>query len=939
MIAGFGRCLIVVLLSAAPLAAQSAALTDSIPFDPALEHGRLENGISYYLRTNSRPEHRAELRLVVKAGSVLEEADQLGYAHFVEHMAFNGTKRFAKQQLIDYLESIGMRFGADLNAYTSFDETVYTLQVPTDSLTYLETGLGILQEWAQAIAFEAAEVIDERGVVIEEWRSGRGASARIQDAQWPLILGESRYSERLPIGTVASLEKGDSAGLAEFYQRWYRPDLMAVVVVGDFDLSEVRELIRRIFGGIPAPAVATELPKFGVTFPSAPRIGITTDAEAQQTTIGVLTLLASQVLRSAADWESALQDQIVGYALNERLAAIAQRRDAPFLGAGGGRGALVAGVDVWSLSALVSDGGAARGLEAVLVEATRLKRHGITAGELTRAKAEITRNYERLFAERQQRQSAEYAGAYVGSFLSGQALPSIEWRYQTTLALLERIDRAEVNEAARTRLLEGAPVVLVEAPEAASGQPISEPRVNDILEQVRGAALAAEEDDAEQGPLVANGPNPGRVVSEQSDTLAGVIDWRLSNDVRVLLKITDFRDDQILFRGIRAGGLSLSDSPSRLADQLAAGVVVRSGLGNFDAIALDKFLAGKTAGAVPSIGLYDERVDGQASPRDLETMLQLVWMQFQPPRADSNAYQAFAELMQAFVANRVNSPEAAFQDTLQAVIFDHHPLTLPFTSSRLAELNHGRALEFYRERFADAAGYTFFFVGNFEPAVIRPLVERWLGSLPVKAAPPEWRDLGMKRATGLVERKVYQGIEPKSQTAIVLHGEMTYNREQRFLLDALKEILSLRLRERLREALGGTYGVSVGSSTARIPREEFTLSISFGAAPDRVDSLTAVVLEEVAKLRDSGPTSDEIDKISAMRLREWETAQRENSFWMNQLEAAARLEEITGEALRDQERLMRSLSAAAVSAAARNYLKMDNRIMVTLYPSETTPTP
>lgn len=926
---------LVALAAAGPLAAQDPAAP--IPLDPAVVAGALPNGLRYYIRQNGRPINRAELRLVIRAGSVLESDDQLGFAHYVEHMAFNGTRHFEKQALIRYLESIGMRFGADLNAYTSFDETVYLLQVPTDSAPMVRTAFQILEDWAHGIRFEAEEVERERGVVIEEWRSRRGADARIQDAQWPAIFGESRYATRLPIGTLESLQRADSAALARFYRDWYRPDLMAVVAVGDFDPAAIEALIREHFGRLASPASPAARPAFPVEPATAPRAAIATDPEAQTTSVGVLTLLPVQVSRTVGEWRQALVDQVVARALNSRYAELTQQADPPFLGAGGGRTPLVATADAWSLSAVVSEGGAVRGMAALLREAERLRRHGLTPGELDRARADMLRSVERTHTERAQRQHAEFAGAYVNHFLSGQPAPSIEWRYAFSQQLLPAISLEEVNTAARERVLPGTPIVLVGAPDKPNLPPPAGADLLALFDEARAAELTAYTEAVDNAPLVLAPPAGGQVVREIVDTVLGIHEWTLSNGARVLVKPTDFRDDQVLMTAFSLGGLSRSETPALLSHQFAAVVPLQGGVGRFSATDLQKVLAGSTADLTPSIGLIDQGLSGSVAPDDLEEFFQLLWLYVTEPRADTAAFQAFANQVRAFIENRGTSPEAAFQDTLQVVLGQHHPLSLPITAGRLQELRLGEALTFYRDRFANAAGMTFLFVGRVDPQTLRPLVARWIGGLPGAAREDGWRDLGMHRPDGVVERRVYRGIEPRSQTSIILHGPIEYNRAERFALDAVREVLTVRLRDALREALGGTYGVSVGASTSRYPRAEYSFTIDFGADPARVDSLAGVVFEEIERLKRDGVTVEEVARITETRLREREVAMRENRFWLTLLEATAREGETMGAALAQQERLIRGLAPEGIRDAARRYLDPARQVRITLYPEPSQP--
>ena len=925
-----------VAFGAAPaLVAQDLAAP--IPPDPAVLTGALPNGLRYFIRANPRPERRLELRLVIRAGSVLEDEDQLGFAHFVEHMAFNGTRRFPRQALVHYLESIGMRFGADLNAQTTFDDTIYLLQVPTDSAAVVRTAFEILEDWAHGIRFEAEEVERERGVVIEEWRGRRGADARIQDAQLPVVFGDSRYASRLPIGTRESLAAADSARLVRFYRDWYRPDLMAVVAVGDIDPAAIEALIREHFARLAMPASPRPRAAYPLGPPATPRAAVVTDPEAQGTSVGVLAILPTRPAGTVGAWRDLLMDQVLARTLNARLAELAQQADPPFLGAGGGRSSLVSTADAWSLSAVVQDGAAARGLAAMLAEAERLRRHGVTAGELDRARADILRSYERLHTERDQRPSGEFAGAYVNQFLLGVPAASIGWRYAAAEQLLPGFTLAEINAAARDRIMPGTPIVLVGAPATPEAAPPAEAELLASFDRVRRDTLAAYTETVDTEPLVPAPPRPGRVTRERVDRATGIHDWTLSNGVRVLVKPTDFRDDQVLVTGYSPGGLSRSADPGSLTIQLAGAIAVQGGAGRFSAVDLQKALAGKAVSVAPSIGLATEGISGQVAPRELETFFELLWLYFTAPRADTAAYLAFHQQVRAVLQNRGASPAAAFQDTLQVTLAQHHPMARPLTADRVDELDLEESLAFYRDRFADASDWTFVFVGNVEPERLQTLAAAWLGALPTVRRDDAPRDLGVQPPAGIVERTVRRGLEPVSQTAIIFHGPLAWSRSERFALDAVEEVLSLRLRDALRESLGGTYGVSVSASSTREPRAEYRLDIQFSAAPERIDSLAGVVFAEIARLRAEGATADEVARITETRLREREVALRVNGFWLGVMESAARDGEEVPAVLAEQERLIRALTPVLVRDAARRYLTPDRYVRVTLYPETTTP--
>jgi len=935
-----GAAVLALLAAGTPaaLAAQespaiAAAPSDSLPVDSLVTVGALPNGIRYYVRANARPEHRAELRLVVNAGSVLEDDDQLGLAHFVEHMAFNGTEHFPKQALVSYLERIGMRFGPEVNAYTSFDETVYMLTVPTDSAGLLETGLQVLQDWAGHLLLDHGEIDLERGVVLEEWRLGRGAQARMQDRQLPVIFKGSRYAERLPIGTRESLESFPYDALERFYHDWYRPDLMAVVAVGDFDPAAVERLVRDAFATIPPAASPRPRPVFDVPDHDGTLYAIATDPEATQTQVSVYFKQPLRVKHTFGAYRQWLVETLYNQMLNQRLFERTQTADAPFLAAFSGQGSFVRTKEVYALGALVREGGVVPGLDAILTEAERVAQHGFTASELERTKREFLRGMEQAFAEREKTNSASYAAEYVQHYLTGEPIPGIRFEHALALAYVPAIRLEEVNRIAREWIVDRDRVVVVSAPEKPDAPVPDEAALAAALASAESQPVAAYEDVATDQPLVAAALPPVPVVAEDTDPRLGVTTWRLANGVRVLLKPTDFKDDQVLFRAWSPGGISLASDEDYLPAATATSAVTVGGAGRFSLIELQKLLADKVVTVSPYISSLYEGFAGSASPRDLEALFQLVYLYATAPRADPEAFAAYRDRIAAFLANRSLSPESAFQDTLQVTLTQHHPRALPLTPDRLARLDLDSSLAFYRDRFADLGDFTFVFVGSFDVDSIRPLVQRYLGGLPVTGRTETWRDEGIEPPSGVVRRTVRRGVEPKARTVAVFTGTIDDSRENRYALETLAEVLRIRLRERLREDLGGTYGVDVGAGVQRFPEREYTLRISFGADPARVEELTRTVFAEIDALQQAGPTADELEKVREIQRRDRETSLRENGFWLGQLVFYDQLGLDPGDIL-SYDTLVRNASVEQIRTAAIRYLRQDNYVLVTLLPEQ-----
>jgi zinc protease len=882
-----------------------------------------------------QPEKRAELRLVVNAGSVLEGDDQLGYAHFVEHTAFNGTTHFAKNDLVKYLQSIGVRFGADLNAYTSFDQTIYVLPVPTDTAAIVEKGFQILEDWAHGQRFDSLEVVNERGVVREEWRGGRGAGERMMHRILPIALKGSRYAERLPIGNEQSIMKATPSILRRFYGDWYRPDLMAVVAVGDFDPATVESQIRRHFSGIRPVTNARKRAEFGVPDNVAPLVAVATDKEATSSEVQVTFKTPSRRVRTVGDYRQELMAELYTTMLSARFSEIAQRPDAPFLGAGAAKGQFLArGTDGFTLEAAVKDGGIERGLEALLTEARRVDQFGYLQSELDRAKQNMLRSYERANAERDKTNSSTFVEEYVGHYLQHDPIPGIEKEYALVQQLLPSITLADVNAAASRWITDENRVVIATAPEKAT---VKTPTVAELLavfDRTAKASVTAYTESVSGDALIKKLPPAGQVTGAHVTPSVGVTEWRLSNGARVLVKPTDFKADEILFAAYAAGGTSLASNADFVSASLASQIVSLSGIGTLSRVDLDKRLAGKAAQLGPSISETTHGLTGSASPRDLETLFQLAHLHFTAPRLDTAAMQAFRNQVGPFLANRSSDPTSVFQDTIQVTLSQHSFRARPVSAATFAEVDPERALAFYRDRYADAANFTFVFVGNVDTVSLKPLIEKYLASLPATRRNETWRNVSSGPPKGVISKMVEKGIEPKATTLLVFTGPFTYTPENRTALRALLDYMQIKLTETLREELGGTYSPSVGGGGSRTPRQAYTVQVSYSSSPANADKLTASALAFIDTLKRVGPTQADVDKVKAQTLRVRETSLRQNGFWLSNIAARDQAGEDLAGLLDDAS--IRALTPAQIQAAARQYLDLGNYARFVLLP-ETKP--
>ncbi len=924
-------CLIAAAVQAQPAPDPTAAL----PFDPAVRTGVLSNGLRYYVRENREPEGRAELRLAVNAGSVLENEDQRGLAHLLEHMAFNGTERFAEAELVRYLEGVGTRFGPDLNAYTSFDETVYLLQVPTDSATVFATGLDVLREWAGRIALADSAIERERGVVLEEWRLGQGAQERMRRVQFPVVYAGSRYAERLPIGLPEVIQNASPETIRAFYRDWYRPDLMAVVVVGDVDAAAVEAMIRARFDGFQPRPDAPRRELYPVPFHDDTRVVIATDAEAPYTIIQMTFKQPVARERTNADARAQLVRNLFFGVLGSRLGEIPQQPGAPFAAAFAGAGGGLRTLDEASVVALANEAQIGEAVRVLATEAERARRYGVTATELDRQKTETLSGLRSAAAERDNQPSSALAAQYVQAFLEDEPAVAPDVALGLAEAFLPTITLAEVNAVAGEVVTEDNRVVSISAPVKPGLVVPDEAAVRAILAGVQTAEIAPYDDAVTDGPLVATPPTAGRITAETTDATLGTTTWTLSNGATVVLKPTTFKADEVWLQATSPGGLSLLSDADLYIAGTAAGAVSQSGVGTFDQVALGKKLAGQIVSVQPVISGETEGFSGRAAPADLETLFQLTYLYATAPRRDAAAFQASLDQTRTFLANQTADPSAAFQDTLGVTLSNYNPRnrTLSQYLAGLGEADLDRSFAFYQDRFADASDFTFVLVGAFTPEAVRPLVETYIASLPATNRDEEAHDILITPPPGVVEKAVYAGTAAQAQVAVVFHSPMpdADDRAARVRFQAMADVLSKMLREELREDRGGVYGVGVRPSITREPTGRVQLRIDFGADPERVEELVAAVFEQVQALKDGEAAPEHLAAYQEQQRRARETNVQENRYWLSVLTEAARRDEPAATFLTDSD-LAAALTQADIAAEARQFLDTGRYVRVTRLP-------
>lgn len=908
-----------------------------IPKDSNLVIGTLPNGLTYYIRKNVEPKNRAELYLVNKVGSILETDEQQGLAHFTEHMAFNGTRDFPKNELISYLQKAGVRFGADLNAYTGFNQTVYQLPLPTDSTAVFEKGFDILANWAGYVTFDDKEIDQERGVIIEEDRQrGKNAQERMSKQLLPVLLANSKYAERLPIGKLDILRNFKYQTIKQFYKDWYRPDLQAVIAVGDFDVAKVEQLIKDNFSDLKNPVGEKKRENFAIPDNAEPLVKIVTDPEFPYNVASV-TYKHAEVLENT---EAALKNKIITNLINtmlsNRLTEIVQKGNAPFVFAQSNYGSFQGGLvnlDAFNSVAVSKDAaGLEAAIKAVVAENVRMKKYGFTSTELERAKVNLQTAVDKQFKERDKTKSSVFVQKYVDGFLKGQTVPSIDYIYNFYAKNLSKISIAEVNKLAATFVTENNIIATIQAPEKEKEKLPSEATFLTWI-KTAGEDVKPYVDNVVDKPLMATKPKAGSILSEKKVAEIGVTELTLSNGVKVILKPTEFKNDQILFTASSKGGTSLASDEDFRSAQMADQLVNESGIADFNETQLGKLLTGKVASASPYIGTYSEGISGSASPKDLETALQLTYLYFTAPRKDESVLKTQLESLQTVLSNRLTQPTAVFQDTATAVLNSYKKRAQQITIPELSQINLDKAIAFYKQRFANAADFTFTFVGNFKLEEIKPLLTTYLASLPANGNKETFKDLGLEPVSGEITKKVYKGLEDKANVSLIYHGNYNYSDKENLQLDALKAILEIKILERLREKESGVYSPRVNVSYDNEPKQQYSVGISFSCAAANVDKLIAAAIDEVKTLQKNGASADDIQKFKAEEERQLELQLRENGFWLGYLQNAYTNKEDPKKVL-TYTKTLSEVTNASTKKAAGQYLNNNNFIKLILLPEK-----
>lgn len=913
----------------------SLLFSQDLPFDPAVRTGRLDNGLRYFLQYAKEPADKIELRLAVKTGSLNEADDQKGVAHVVEHMAFNGTRQFQQNQLIRYIESTGARFGADLNAYTGFEETVYQLQARTDIAPQLDTAMQILVDWATGIVFDPIELEKERGVVIAEWRSRQRPEERLNRQVFPFLYAGSPFPDRLPIGDPALLDTVSVARIRDYYQSWYQADAMGVVISGDLSLDSMETLVRRYFSQIPASKTDVSTVTYQVPLPIETTAAIFTDEEAITTQLKVLYRSPKQPLRTLADYRRQLMVNLFNRMLNERLYAFSQQNQVPFTFAYAGFGDDLANISQYQYSITADPAQLRDGLTLLMQFTNNALVFGFLPEELQRQKEDLLQAAGELLKESDKLPSARLAAQLTAHFLKGSPVLSPEQTLTLYENLLADISPEDIRVLAGEWLGSTNIKMVITAPtKAASLLPDSSNLVQWLAIYDTLTPVPYEESGQIQTLLDTTLPE-GNIIEEQYHPETEHISWELQNGVTVLLKPTNFKNDEILVSAFSPGGTSLyPDSLFQLASN-AANFVQMSGFDGIDAVARDKYLRGKKAELSPYISELFEGFGGYASPDDFEILLQLTYLYFTRPGKDATALASMKARQKTILKNMLDNPYYYFADVMRRLKYQDHPRRQALLrESDVDQWTAEGSWQIFRDRFADASDFTFLFVGNIDTAQARILLPRYLGNLPGSGRQENWLDVRADLAEGKIDSTIVRGTAPRARVDLTWHGDFPYgDGKERYRFYTLVAYLNTRLRENLREDLGAVYGINLNSALFALPKEAYRVTLSFDCSPDRVEELVAAVTREIDQLQAGMADLQILNNIFEMQRQERKEGLEKNEFWLQQIslryQYGLQLEGFKPESLENN---IRELTIEDLSRTARFIFSTPNQHRFILLP-------
>ncbi len=908
---------------------------ETLGIDPKVVKGKLPNGLTYFIRENAKPEKKVELRLVVKAGSVNEDDDQQGLAHMAEHMAFNGTKNFKKNDIISFLQNIGVGFGSDLNAYTSFDETVYILPIPTDKPGNLENGFQILEDWAHQVTYLEEDINSERAIILEESRTRKGSEDRMFRRIFPELFKGSKYANRIPIGVDSLIANFPTDAIRRFYRDWYRPDLMAVVVVGDIKKEQALEMIQKHFAGLKNPAsprtrTYAEVPPY-----AAAKSMVITDEEATSFDFGWnFSVKKTAPAKTSADYRNDLVKSLYTSLLNARFRELTQKENPPFVYAGGSFDSYAKFYEGFNLSASTGTNDIRKGIDAVTEELERVKRFGFTEAELDRAKKNLISSYERSWNNRDKTESSVYTDEYVRHFTDDEAIPGIDKEFEIVKNSVPGISLTEVNALTDLFRNEKNYFAYVVGPSKAGNVPVpAEADVLALLSSKEKATIKPYEEKAVASSLLSKSPKAGTIVKKTSNSLLGTTELTLSNGITVTLKKTDFKADQILLSAYRYGGTGSYGVADKYNAENAVAVVTAMGAGAFAPNDLRKALAGKVASASPFISGTTEGFRGNSSNKDVETMFQLLYLFATEPRTDSALFKSFIQRNKAQYAMMGANPQFAFIDTFVQTLYNGNPLAPSAVpkASNFDKISMDRALAVYKARLSDFSGMHVDIVGSFSEETLLPLLSTYIGSLPASGKKPTFTDNKVRPVKGDKQLVFKKGKEKQSLILALASGETTFSPEKSLHMQALSEILNIKITEELREKIQGIYGGGTNTNWSKVPYGNYSFVLQLPCGPEKVDTLIKTYEAELAGIAANGISQSYLDKVKKQWLEEYKTGIKTNDYWLGKL-AQFRQGESTPDRMLNFEKYVNAVSSADVQAAAKMVRSSTTRVLATLLP-------
>ncbi|MBX2920827.1 MAG: insulinase family protein [Chitinophagaceae bacterium] len=911
-------------------------LNGRLPIDTSLTIGKLPNGLTYYIKHNSRPEQKVELRLVINTGSITEDDDQLGLAHMTEHMAFNGTKNFRKNEIISFLQDIGVGFGNDLNAQTGFDETIYILPVPTDKPGNLEKGFNVLEDWAHNITFLGEDIDNERAIILEESRLGKGAEERMFKKILPGLFAGSLYADRLPIGKDSLIQTFKHDVIRRYYKDWYRPDLMAVIVVGDIAKEKAKELVTKHFSGLTNPANPRERKAPAVPAYTKSDAIVVTDKEATSYQAAVeYSAQKSDPVVTYNDYRNNLLKELFTAMLNKRMQELTQKENPPFVYGGTGFSGFARGYENFEIYVVSGDKEPDDAVKAGVAEVERVKRFGFTASELERAKKNLLAGYEKSYNDRNKRESASFVEEYVTHFLQNEAVPGIAVEYELVKSLLPGITVEDVNAVAAPLKGDQHLFSYIIGPDKENVKLPSPAELIATVTAAEKADVKPYEEKTIADNLLPLKPKPGKIITRKTNAVLGTTELTLSNGITVTLKPTDFKNDEILMAASRYGGTINYGLADKYNANYTVPVVNAMGYGNFSPIDLQKALSGKTISASPFIGRTSEGINGSATVKDLESMFQLAYLKLTSPRKDSSLYQSFIQKNKAQLALLSANPEASFIDTAFRVYTNNNPLAninVP-KAAYFDSIQLNRAMAIYKERLGDAGGLHFVFTGSFQPEVIIPLIETYIGGLPASGKKFSYKDNKVRPVNGKKELTFYKGAEQKSFILSIYHGELPYNEDLALKASALTEVLNIRIIEELREKVQGIYGGGIFGGLNKVPYQSFQLIVQLPCGPEKVDTLLKALDHEIASVIKNGPSEQTLNKVKQQWRESQKQQLKENGSWSSEL-LAAKTEGKNIDRFVNFEKYIDKLTTKDIQQAAALLLNGKNRYTAVLMPAD-----